>query len=189
MTEDLVRRYMDPYAEDLCRDGSGVRRLLLLDRDGIINRDHGYVHLPSETEWMDGIFDYIAEAGSEGWGAVVVTNQAGIARGFYSEAQFLAYTAWMHEQFRRKGVPLLATFYCPHHPEHGLAPWKRNCVCRKPAPGMLLAAMRAFGIPPSQTMLVGDKDTDLEAGREAGLAKLLKVEGSAIPVWPKPSLA
>lgn len=188
MAEGTIRRYVDPHAEDLL-DGKGARRLLLLDRDGVINHDHGYVHLESQTEWMEGIFDFVACARSEGWQALVVTNQAGIARGFYTEAQFLAYTAWVHEEFRRRGVPLLATFYCPHHPEYGVPPWKRSCICRKPAPGMIVAALRDFGCVPAGAMLLGDKDSDLEAARAAGLSKLVKVTGNAIPAWAEATRA
>jgi len=98
-----------------------------------------------------------------------VTNQAGIARGFYDEAQFLAFTHWIHGEFARRGAPLLATYYCPHHPDAGLGAYKVACDCRKPAPGMLRAALRDFDIHPASSWMVGDKGGDIEAARAAGV--------------------
>jgi len=146
-----------------------LRRVLFLDRDGVINVDHGYVHTPERTDWVPGIFELCARAQRAGYERVVVTNQAGIARGFYTEAAFLAYTAWMHAQFEHRGVPLLATYHCPHHPTAGQGELTRECDCRKPRPGMILRAAREWGIDLGRSILVGDKPSDVRAAHEAGV--------------------
>jgi D-glycero-D-manno-heptose 1,7-bisphosphate phosphatase len=143
------------------------RCALFLDRDGVINVDHGYVHSQARTEWVPGIFELVGLAASAGLVCVTVTNQAGIARGLYDETQFRRYTEWMHGEFRDRGAPLLATYYCPHHPAAGAH--ATECACRKPAPGMLLSAMRDFDIDPARSLLVGDKPSDIKAAAAADL--------------------
>lgn len=172
MTSVPVRPpYLDPELPRLLERLPAPRRALFLDRDGVINVDHGYVHTPQQTDWMPGIFDLVAAAHADGYLPVVVTNQAGIARGYYTEEDFLAYTAWMHGEFRRRHVPLAATYFCPHHPEAGLGEYKANCNCRKPQPGMLLAAVRELSLELERSVLVGDKETDVEAARRAGVGE------------------
>lgn len=143
------------------------RRALFLDRDGVINIDHGYVHSQERTDWVPGIFELAALAGSVGMVCVVVTNQAGIARGYYDEAAFRAYTGWMHAEFHARGAPLLATYFCPHHPQAGAD--ANACFCRKPEPGMLLAAIRDFDIDAARSLIIGDKPSDIEAAAAAGV--------------------
>jgi D-glycero-D-manno-heptose 1,7-bisphosphate phosphatase len=143
------------------------RRALFLDRDGVINVDHGYVHSQERTEWMPGIFELVGLAASAGLVCVIVTNQAGISRGLYDDAQFRRYTEWMHGEFRARNAPLLATYHCPHHPEAGTH--ATICACRKPAPGMLLAAIRDFDIDPARSLMIGDKSGDIEAAAAAGV--------------------
>lgn len=167
--------YVDPGADTLLASHPGSRRALFLDRDGVINRNHGYVHTPDATDWLPGIFDRVRTASHEGYLPIVVTNQAGIGRGYYDEVAFLDYTAWMHARFAEQGVPLLATYWCPHHPEAGLGEYRVACACRKPQPGMLLAAMREFGLDLAASMLAGDSASDLEAGRAAGVGSMLQV--------------
>ena len=151
------------------------RRALFLDRDGVININHGYVHAPEQTDWVPGIFELVAKAHVRGYLPIVVTNQAGIGRGLYDEAAFLAYTAWMHAQFAARGTPLLATYWCPHHPEAGIGDYRVDCDCRKPRPGMLLQAIERFGIDPSRSLMIGDKQGDLDAAAAAGVpARLLR---------------
>lgn len=161
--------YLDPQADALLAAAPSPRRALLLDRDGVININHGYVHRAESTDWVPGIFGLVAEARKQGLLAIVVTNQAGIGRGIYSEADFLAYTAWMHAQFAQRGTPLQATYWCPHHPDAGIGEYKIVCTCRKPRPGMLLAAAERFGLDMPASWLVGDKPSDLEAAATAGV--------------------
>ena len=146
-----------------------TRRALFLDRDGVINVDHGYVHRPEQTEWVPGIFDLGRRALGAGLELVVITNQAGIARGYYDEAQFHGYMDWVREKFREEGCPLLAVYFCPHHPKEGVGALRVDCDCRKPAPGMILSAARELDVDLSNSWLVGDKAGDVEAGLAAGI--------------------
>jgi D-glycero-D-manno-heptose 1,7-bisphosphate phosphatase len=167
--------YLDPAAAELIVAARVPRQGLLLDRDGVININRGYVHAAENTEWVPGVFELVADAHARGYLPIVVTNQAGIGRGFYDEAAFLDYTAWMHAQFAERGTPLLATFWCPHHPEAGIGAYRVVCECRKPRPGMLLAALARFGIDPARSLMVGDKQGDLDAAAAAGVpARLLR---------------
>ncbi|WP_111008199.1 D-glycero-alpha-D-manno-heptose-1,7-bisphosphate 7-phosphatase [Stenotrophomonas maltophilia group sp. RY12688] len=151
--------------------------VLFLDRDGVINVNHGYVHTPDRTEWVPGILPLLADAARLGYQVVVVTNQAGIARGFYSVNDFTDYTHWQHEQLLQAGAPLLGTWFCPHHPQAGQGEFKIECLCRKPEPGMLLKAIEEFSIDPAQAVFVGDKISDMQAGAAAGIGKLLLIAG------------
>ena len=152
-----------------------MRPALFLDRDGVINVDHGYVCSPERTEFVDGIFQLIAAANARDMPVVVVTNQAGIARGHYSERQFRDYMAWMKETLRERGAYLDAVYHCPHHPEAGLGEYRRTCDCRKPAPGMILAAQRDMDLDLPASLLIGDKESDVTAGRAAGVGHNLQL--------------
>jgi len=152
-----------------------MRRALFLDRDGVVNVDHGYVYRPEQTEWLPGIFELCRVAVDLGYVLVVITNQAGIARGYYSEDEFAVYMRWMHEQFKARGLEILATYHCPHHPSEGLGDLRRDCDCRKPQPGMILRAQRELGLDLANSALIGDKGSDLDAGRAAGVGYCLKL--------------
>lgn len=168
--------YIDAGARLLLAELPAPRKALFLDRDGVINADHGYVHTPERTDWVPGIFDLAARAWNHGFLVIVVTNQAGIARGYYDELQFYRYTQWVHEQFAARGAPLLATYHCPHHPDAGLGELKIACSCRKPQPGMLLQAAQDWDICLASSLLVGDKESDIEAARLAGVGQAFRVE-------------
>ena len=145
---------------------------LFLDRDGVINVDHGYVHTPEEFDFVDGIFEVVAAANQAGYLVVVVTNQAGIGRGYYSEKQFHALTDWMKKQFVENGGRIDAVYFCPYHPEHGIGEYRQKSDCRKPAPGMLLTAMRDFDIDLGRSILVGDTLKDIHAANAAGIRQV-----------------
>lgn len=149
--------------------------VLFLDRDGVINVDRGYVCSIEATVWVTGIFELCRAAQRLGFGLIVVTNQAGIARGYYSESQFLDYTRWMHEAFRQRGIVLSATIYCPHHPTEGIGELRQACSCRKPEPGMLLEAQRRFLLDMQKSAMVGDKKSDMDAGIAAGIGRLFYI--------------
>lgn len=143
-----------------------LRPALFLDRDGVINVDKSYVFLPSEIEFIDGIFDVVRVANDLEIPVIVVTNQGGIARGKYTEAQFLHLMDWMRDAFTSRGARLDAVYYCPHHADYG------DCVvcnCRKPAPGMLLRAAEEHGLDVTRSLMVGDKRTDMQAAAAAGV--------------------
>lgn len=163
----------DPFAAGWKEHGPN--RALFLDRDGVVNVNHGYVHRAEDTDWVPGIFDLARTARRAGFVLVVVTNQAGIARGYYDEARFREYSTWVHGCFEREDAPLLATYYCPHHPEAGLGALKVECTCRKPHPGMLLEAMRRWRLDPAASVLVGDQPSDMAAAAAAGLGLAIMV--------------
>lgn len=172
----LREPYLDPAAVSLLAPRPLPRKALFLDRDGVINVNHGYVHTPARTDWVPGIFALVAQAHRGGYLPVVITNQAGIGRGFYDEAAFLRYTAWMHEQFAERGTPLLATYWCPHHPDAGIGEYRVACGCRKPQAGMVLAAIERFHIDPARSLFIGDKPSDMQAAQTVGVAGRLLSE-------------
>ncbi len=161
----------DPNAAQILANHSGTRRALFLDRDGVINVDHAYVHTKENTQWIPGIFDLCRAAAVDGFLIVVVTNQAGIARGLYSEDEFVAYTHWMHEQFRRNGVGLLATCFCPHHPTAGVGHYRMQCDCRKPAPGMIIDTAKRYNLDLGGSWLIGNHASDIQAAAAAGVGR------------------
>lgn len=166
----MPRMYADPVTVKMMK-GQGHRKAAFLDRDGVINVDYAYVYSKEKTDWIEGIFELCRFLRDAGYWLVVVTNQAGIARGYYTEAQFLEYTRWIHGEFERHGAPLLATYYCPHHPEASVEVLRMTCRCRKPAPGMIIEAARYFDLALEGSLLIGDKLSDIEAGAAAGVGQ------------------
>lgn len=144
------------------------RRALFLDRDGVINIDHGHVYRKENFEFVNGIVELVRRANAAGWLVVVVTNQAGIAKGYYSEADFQVLMAWVRQQFADQGAHLDGVYHCPHHPEFGAQEF-RQCRCRKPGPDMLLQAAAQWHIDLPGSVLIGDKETDMAAARAAGV--------------------
>lgn len=142
----------------------------LLDRDGVLNVDSGYVHTPDAFAWKPGAVEAVKWLNDSGYLVIVVTNQAGIARGYYSEEAFLAFSDWIAEQLRQRGAHIDASYYCPDHPEHGQGIYRRDSGCRKPQTGMLEAAARDWVFDPERSFLIGDKDSDLEAAERFGVA-------------------
>jgi D-glycero-D-manno-heptose 1,7-bisphosphate phosphatase len=146
-----------------------ARRALFLDRDGVINVDHGYVHRAAQVIFCDGIFDLVRSARASGMAVVVVSNQAGIGRGYYTEADFEALCSWMHQRFAEADAPIDRFYHCPFHPQHGVGAYRRDSDWRKPGPGMLLQAAADLLLDLPRSVLVGDNETDIEAGRRAGV--------------------
>lgn len=149
------------------------QRALFLDRDGVININHGYVHEPERFDFIDGIFELCRYAQHLGYLLIVVTNQSGIGRGYYTEYDFLNLTEWMKQQFTDRGIHIDAVYFCPDHPEHGQGQYRRDSDCRKPKPGMILKAIREFDIDPGSSVLIGDKESDITAGRAAKITNLI----------------
>jgi D-glycero-D-manno-heptose 1,7-bisphosphate phosphatase len=145
------------------------RPAVFLDRDGIINKEGGYVHNADQFHFIEGVFDACLEMSEAGYRLIVITNQAGIARGYYTEGDFQDLTEWMLDEFRRHGIDIDGVYYCPHHPVYGVGKYRRDCDCRKPAPGMILRAAKEHALDLRRSILVGDKVTDIEAGRAAGV--------------------
>lgn len=161
-----------------------MKRALFLDRDGVINVNHGYVHRREDFEFLPGIFELVRSARRHGLLPVVVTNQAGIARGYYDEATFLALTDWMLQRFADEGAPLERVYFCPYHPMAGIGRYRAESADRKPAPGMLLRARDELGLDLPGSVLLGDKTSDIEAGRAAGVGLKLLLRAAPDPDDP-----
>ena len=154
---------------------------LLLDRDGVINQDHGYVATPERFEFCDGIFDLTRRAVDCGFRVVVITNQSGIARGYYSDDDFRALSAWMAGQFERRGVALAGIFHCPYLAEASRAGYGRDSFWRKPNPGMILEAARSLGLDRERSIFLGDQLTDMAAAAAAGIGTRVLIRPDAQP--------
>jgi D-glycero-D-manno-heptose 1,7-bisphosphate phosphatase len=160
-----------------------TNKAVFLDRDGVINIDHSYVGKVEDFDFMPGIFELCRHIKTLGYKIVVVTNQSGIGRGYYSENDFLRLSDWMKQQFIGNGCELDAVYYCPYHPEKALPPYLKNSDWRKPAPGMLLQAIKDFDLTPSQCVMIGDNETDIQAAEAAGVARkiLLDTQNNTSP--------
>jgi D-glycero-D-manno-heptose 1,7-bisphosphate phosphatase len=145
------------------------RRGLFLDRDGVLNIDHGYVGTTARWEWVPGALDAVRMATDAGWHVFVVTNQSGIARGLYTEDDAKIMLDWMADGARRHGGTIDDYRYCPTHPQAKLPAYRRESDWRKPAPGMLLSLMAAWALDPAHCLMVGDQETDRQAGQAAGM--------------------
>ena len=149
-----------------------MRKAVFLDRDGTINVDKGYVHRIEDWEWISGAIDAIAALNNAGFLVIVVTNQAGIARGYYTDKQVNELHAWVNRKLEKHGARIDGFYFCPHHPEFG-----EECECRKPLPGLLLQAKQDFDIDLANSWLVGDKAGDILAGMAAGVKPILVMTG------------
>ena len=129
------------------------------------------------VRFFDGIFEFCCAAQKQGYLLIIVTNQAAIGRGYCTEDDFHNLNKWLLAEFIKHGVDITATYYCPCHPEHGVGKYKRDSFDRKPNPGMILKAREKFDIDLSRSLLIGDKDTDIEAGRRAGVGVLIFLRG------------
>ncbi|WP_019616241.1 D-glycero-beta-D-manno-heptose 1,7-bisphosphate 7-phosphatase [Psychromonas ossibalaenae] len=145
------------------------KRAVFLDRDGVMNVDNGYVAKVDDFEFIEGVIEACQKLKEKGYLLVVITNQSGIARGYFSEQQFHTLTEWMDWSLADRGVDLDGIYYCPHHAEKGIGEFKIDCDCRKPKPGMLLSAVEELNIDVSKSLLVGDKVSDIQAGIAAGV--------------------
>lgn len=158
-----------------------MRRALFLDRDGVINKEVGYLYRIEDFEFIAGAIETCRQFQKAGYLLIVITNQAGIARGYYTEEDFHLLNNWMLEQFRQSGVQLDRVYYSPYHPEHGRGQYKQDTFCRKPNPGLILQAQRERDIDLSSSILVGDKESDIEAGLAAQVGTCVLVR-SGCPV-------
>ena len=149
-----------------------------LDRDGVINMDSGYVHKISEFEFLPGVFEACRMIKAAGFKLVIITNQAGIGRGYFSESDFHQLTERMTRRFAVEGIEINDVLFCPHHPDKGIGHYQPLCQCRKPKPGMLLEAADKHQIDLTQSYLVGDKVSDAEVGITAGVKESFLIRGN-----------
>lgn len=147
------------------------RRAVFLDRDGVINIDSGYVGNIEDFVFIDGVFEALKKLQEKGFLLIIVTNQSGIARGYYSEKEFLKLSEYMKKELKKAGVTITDIFYCPHHPNE-------QCSCRKPEPQMILDAAKKYNIDLASSWLVGDKISDIEAGKRAGIKNLILLDNA-----------
>lgn len=164
----------------------GARPAAFLDRDGVINFDTGYVHDWSEFRFLPGVVDALRKLQSKGLLLIVITNQSGIARGMYTEADYQALTSQLKQTLREQGVILAQVYHCPHHPEAKVPEYRLNCDCRKPHTGMIDQALRDFDIDLAASVLVGDKPSDIEAGIAAGVGRCFLVRCNGEGEQPAP---
>lgn len=160
----------------------GNNKALFLDRDGVINVEQSYVHCPQAFHFQEGIFELCRAAQTLGYFLVVVTNQAGIARGYYTESEFLQLTQWMIHRFAEERIHIARVYYCPYHPIHGVGVYKYDSPDRKPKPGMLLRARIDFNLDLTSSVLIGDTPSDIYAARAAGVGTKILLRSGAAPI-------
>ena len=154
---------------------------VFLDRDGVINQDTGYVSCVDDFHFIDGTIEALQILKKKGYCLVVVTNQSGIARGYFTEEQFMSLTEWMDWSLADRDVDLDGIYFCPHHPTAGVGEYRQECTSRKPAPGMLLDAAKDLKIDLANSYMVGDKAGDLQAAKAAGVGhKVLVRTGKTV---------
>ena len=143
-------------------------KTIFLDRDGVINKEINYLHKIDEFEFIDGIFDTCLHFQSLGYKIIIITNQSGISRGYYTESDYQKVTQWMLNQFKYKNINILDIFHCPHGPDS-------TCDCRKPKSGMFLQARDRHNTDMEKSWLIGDKEIDVIAANAAGIENTILV--------------
>ena len=141
-----------------------MNKALFLDRDGVVNKEKNYLYKIEDFEFINGVFETCRYFQDRGYLIIVITNQAGIARGKYTEEDFEILTKWMIKEFNNENIKISKVYHCPHHPD-----FSGECECRKPKPKMILDAQKEFNIDLKNSILVGDKNSDIEAGIKAGI--------------------
>lgn len=146
-----------------------MNKALFLDRDGVINIDHGYTYKISDLNMLDGVIEGLQAIAHLEYKIFIVTNQSGIARGLFEVAAFHTFMDYLISILAKNGIQISDYFFCPHHIEGTIPVYAKKCCCRKPEPGMLHDAKKKYNLDLSQSILIGDKETDIMAGQNAGL--------------------
>lgn len=149
-------------------------RALFLDRDGVVNVEKNYLHKIEDFELVEGIVEVCRMYAEKGYRIIIVTNQSGIARGMYTEADFQLLSCWMIDHFAALGITIDRVYHCPHHEEIS-----GFCECRKPEPGMFLSAQRDYGIDMASSVMIGDNERDITAARRAGVGTNILLSADA----------
>lgn len=148
-------------------------KVVFLDRDGTINTEVNYLYRPEDLVLIPGVAAALAQLKRDGFKLIVVTNQAGVARGYYTEEDVNVLHSFLNEQLKPLGAEIDRYFYCPHHPEHGIGEYKKECSCRKPETGMFQMAEQYYDVDKEHSYMIGDKQQDTVAGRRYGVASIL----------------
>jgi D-glycero-D-manno-heptose 1,7-bisphosphate phosphatase len=169
---------------------------LILDRDGVINGDIGFLHRIEECRFVDGIFDLVAMFRDRGFRLAIATNQSGIGRGYFAPADFRLLMGWILARFQEHGIVIEGVYHAPDHPSEGLGRYRRDTPWRKPGPGMLLQAIADLDLDPGRSWAIGDKPGDMAAASAAGIGhRVLLAPATPGPArhadgyWTVPSLA
>jgi len=150
-------------------------KAIFLDRDGVINIDKSYLYKKEDFEFCDGIFELLKHTQTLGYKLFVITNQSGISRGYYSENDFKKLTTWMLDKFAKQDIKIEKVYHCPHLPEDG-------CECRKPKPKMINDAIKEFNIEPKLSWMIGDKDSDIQAAKNASIENTILISAEKSPL-------
>ena len=143
-------------------------KTIFLDRDGVINKEVGYLSRVTDFKFIKGVFDACLYFQKLNYKIIIISNQSGIARGYFNENDYLKLTEWMLGQFNNNGIKILDTFYCPHDP-------KSHCECRKPKPGMFLEAKKQYNIDMKNSWMIGDSESDIKSANAAGIINTILV--------------
>ncbi|MEE8638244.1 MAG: D-glycero-beta-D-manno-heptose 1,7-bisphosphate 7-phosphatase [Candidatus Margulisiibacteriota bacterium] len=154
-----------------------MNKAVFLDRDGTIVEDVGYMNSPEQIQFIPGSIEAIKTLNEAGYKVVIISNQAGVARGLVTEDMLQTIDKVLHKGILNGGAHLDGIYYCPHHPEHGVYPYKQACECRKPHPGLIKRAYRDLDIDLSQSYMIGDKASDIQAGKGAGTKTVFVTSG------------
>lgn len=155
-------------------------KAVFLDRDGVINIDKGYVHRIEDFEFYPNVFEALRRLQNAGYKLFIVTNQSGIAVGYYTEDDFLKLTEYMLDKFEKEGIKIEKVYYCPHHENGIVEGYSIKCDCRKPESGMIRQAIEEFDVDPSQSFLIGDKENDILAAHKEGIKAALVKTGQGM---------
>lgn len=156
-----------------------MNKAAFLDRDGVINHDAGYVFRAEDFVLIDGVISGLLKLAKANYKLIIITNQSGIARGYYSEKEYKEFTKYMLAVFSENGIVIDAVYHCPHLPPPGgaIKEFAYACECRKPKPGMILQAAREHQIDLKKSILFGDKQSDIDAGMNANIGRCYRIDG------------
>lgn len=153
--------------------GAAMQKVVFLDRDGTINEEVNYLHRPEDLRVLAGVPEALRLLKDHGYRLVIVTNQAGVARGYYTEAEVEKLHNCLNQVLRKQGGEIDRFYYCPHHPGYGIGAYKKQCHCRKPGTGMFEMAEQVEPVDKTQSWMIGDKLIDIQAGKSYGVKTAL----------------
>ncbi len=162
-----------------CSPAGYRSKAVFFDRDGTLNLDIHYLHRPEDFRWMPDAKEAVRYVNDHGYLAILVTNQSGVARGYFEERDVVRVYDWMNAELAKEGAHLDALYYCPHHPEGSVPQYARICTCRKPGPGLVNRACSDFAIDKTRSYFVGDTETDMACARNAGV-RGVRYEGGSL---------